>query len=171
MEPVFTNAHIERLNQEYEKYILDSSAYIEQKMESCDKERFSTSCPQAPIIKIASIVTGKNDGELFAEGFNELSTDYEVKCYPSKNKSGVNFISVTRTNQVHCEHSGRHFVYDRTSNILECIGGSVKITNLQRDRIEKAFSYIDILKVDSFGGTFAELAERVTDFLMAERQS
>ena len=163
---VFKTEHISKLNAIFDEYVLNSTITIEDKMKGCRTGKHITSCPQSPIVKIASIVTGRTDGELFAEAFNSTSTDYTIKAGTINKNTKVSTITIIRTNEVSYNRHGRYYKYFKNQNMLESVGGSVKITQLPNCNVEQAFTYLDIIKTDSIGCTFCELAVRVANRFM-----
>ena len=167
MEPIFKNEHISKLNQIFEDFVLKSATDVEDKMNGKDEPKFITSCPQSPIIKIATLVTGKSDGELYADAFNELSSDYTVKSGNVNKASGTSLITITRKDEITYYHSGRSFVYHKKNNYLESVGSGIKITNLRHSDVDFTFKCLDLLKLDSLGCTYADLTDRTLKSMMA----
>ena len=155
MEPIFKNEHISKLNQIFEDFVLKSATDVEDKMNGKDEPKFITSCPQSPIIKIATLVTGKSDGELYADAFNVNKA------------SGTSLITITRKDEITYYHSGRSFVYHKKNNYLESVGSGIKITNLRHSDVDFTFKCLDLLKLDSLGCTYADLTDRTLKSMMA----
>lgn len=158
----FDASCISRVNELFEDYILNECFTLEDKVEASIDKKIHTSTPQSAIIKIASAVTGRTDGEIFAEAVNNLSTKIKVSV-GTQNRNGISTICVTeRPNVFTIGNQG--FKYERRSRVLESIGASKVVWGVPVTKVQVACEYLNILdnQHPTISCSFSGLVEMMT---------